>query len=73
LPAPVSNLLLEKLAPHIQASIVAAAEPVALPIRTTIYVPSKAPKYIHFMTSGNRLRSRLYVLRGWNRNRPGRP
>ncbi len=50
--SPISNLLLERLPPDLCARITAAAEPVNLPIRTTLFTPDSPPKHVHFVTSG---------------------
>ncbi len=52
MPAIASNHLLHQLPPELRQRIVAVAEPVSLPIRSTLYVPGKAPKHLHFVTSG---------------------
>lgn len=49
---PVSNLMLDKFPPELRTRIVAAAEPVNLPIRSSFFTPGSPPKYVHFITSG---------------------
>ncbi len=49
---PLSNSLIDKLPSALRARFLAAAEPVALPLRTSIFSPDKPPKFVHFITSG---------------------
>ena len=52
MPAQASNLLLDKLPPDLCARILAASEPVELPIRTSLFNSIEPPRHIHFITSG---------------------
>lgn len=48
----VSNLLIDKFPPALRTKLLAAGEPVALPVRTLLFSPTVPPKYLHFITSG---------------------
>ncbi|MHB1700558.1 MAG: Crp/Fnr family transcriptional regulator [Acidobacteriaceae bacterium] len=47
-----TNLLLGMLPAQTRASLLSVLEPVSLPIATVLFEPDKAPRHVHFLTSG---------------------
>ena len=52
MPQSPTNLLLSMLPLEQRVTFLRLFEPVALPVRTTLYEPDRQPSYVHFMTSG---------------------
>lgn len=48
----MENLLLSSLSPESRELIHSQCTPVTLPLRAVLYIPSKVPKDLYFMTSG---------------------
>ena len=50
--ASISNNFVDNLSPAMRTQFLSLAEPVAMPIRTSLYSPGSPPRYLHFVTSG---------------------
>ncbi len=50
--ASISNNFVDKLPPAMKSHLLSFAEPVAMPIRTSLYSPGRPPRHLHFVTSG---------------------
>jgi CRP-like cAMP-binding protein len=49
---PLSNLLVDSLPAQEKGDLVKLLEPVPLPLKTSIFEASQAPRFVHFITSG---------------------
>jgi CRP-like cAMP-binding protein len=49
---PLTNRLIDALPARERAEILAFMQPVALPLRTSLFEPGQQPRYVHLLTSG---------------------